>query len=305
MKIGIRYKPLDSVEWVEITVTPEQYFEPTEDGRPHEWEDVPEKPRAADYLPFPASGLSQVELKIWEPDDRLRLLRSDVYWHQGLNTVTRQREAGLDLWIVRFQLDGRPSVIHIVRLNLHDDGRLLLEHLQVIETDRGQTQGPSEVLSLPGPKKNGESDGAVQLRYRLVGSADWQSWPITVEDYYARDNTAEHTRVVIPARAHAWEHLPVSADRVAQTETRLYTHGGALRQTIVEALWNGGLNWIVKSEERESTSLTLSIQTSDESLTRQEIHLSKDEDGDGFLEHRQETTGTREKVGTLFERRRL
>ncbi len=150
-------------------------FDPLDEARPYEWDDVPQHQHALGYLHVPQAEISETEVRIWDPDDRLRLTVHEILWDAGRNRVIRTREDGYELLIVQLCLDGDPGVWHTVRLNRHADGRMLLEHLQTLQLGERQLSGPSSVVSSPAITESANSTnvhGLVELR-RTVTEVSW------------------------------------------------------------------------------------------------------------------------------------
>ncbi|HVG20464.1 MAG TPA: hypothetical protein VNI02_15550 [Blastocatellia bacterium] len=306
MKVEIRYKRLDSADWVNHPITPGEYFEPVDGGRPHEWDDVPVHLEAARFLPVPLTQLSETELRVYDPDGRLRLTISELFWNEARNRLIQRVEEGFELLIVQFLTGETPVLSHTVRLNREADGRLLLEHLRLVETERGQEPGPGQVLSLPASTRRPDEKKAVDLWYRLVDSGEWKAHTISSREYYAIKDGDEPANWDYPAKhMRAVDYLPFPAEQVAETEVCLADAEGRVRRIVSEVLWGGAQNRIAKQTEDSLTALTIQLVTRHDPLTRHAIRLSRDRDGAGLLEHDKDVEEAGVNVHESLARRRL
>lgn len=282
----MRYKRLDSADWINHPITPGRYFEPVEGGRPYEWDDVPMYLDIERFLPVALAELSEIELRIGDPDDRLRLTTREIFWNKGQNRILQRVEEGLELFILQFLTVKTPVLSHTVRLNRKADGSLLLEDLSVVETDRGEEAGPSEVLSLPASTLTPDEKEGINLWYRLVGSGTWKAHPLNSRQYYALKDEGTPANWNDPAKhAHDVNYLPLPAEQVAETEVRLADEKGRVRRTVTEVLWNRAQNRIITDADDSHTVVTIQLITQQHPLTKHNIRLSRNSDGTGLLEH--------------------
>jgi hypothetical protein len=306
MKIDIRYKLIESAEWIHYPISPNQYFESVDEPRSWEWDDVPRYLHAVDFLPVSKAEVSETELRIWDPDERLRLTICEVLWNSGLNRVIQRTEDNFTLLIVQFRVTGPPETYHTIRLNREADGRLLLEQMQLAVTEQGDVPGPSHIVQLPALTVNEQQRGPISLRYRLVGSTDWQTHAITPMEYYKpNEDGAPFNWDDAPKYEHASEYLPLSPDEIVETEVRLADDTGKWRREISEVLWNYGQNRIVNSVDEQNTSLKIQARIQEKSLALHTIHLVRNVNENDVLEHEVGIDEVGGKRSLLIARRRL
>lgn len=149
MQIRLRYKVEDQANWISFPITLEEYFEEPEAASAYQWDDVPRHLHAVYYLPVPEASVSSTEIRIWQPDDTLRLTITEILWNAGRNVIIQRFQDDFDLLIIQVLVGGPPATWHTIRFSREADMSQLLEHLQTVETPTGQALGPSEVLSLP------------------------------------------------------------------------------------------------------------------------------------------------------------
>ncbi|HVV52099.1 MAG TPA: hypothetical protein VHO06_20695 [Polyangia bacterium] len=99
MRISLCCKRIGQKDFEEIRFRPGEYFEPLDEDRPFEWDDVPEYLHAVGYLPIPAREVSETLLRISEAERPL-LQIDEVLWNSGKNVFLRSDDDALDLIVV-------------------------------------------------------------------------------------------------------------------------------------------------------------------------------------------------------------
>ncbi len=172
MKIYLRYKRIGQEAFEEMDLRPDEYFEPLDEDRPFEWDDVPECLYDVDYLSIPAREVSETSLCIFE-EERLRLRVDDVLWNGGENRFVRRDDGDLDLIIVSVE-DGQRS--HIVRFNRYGNDSILFEQLGVMPADGRYVSSPSRVLELPAASPPVATEPRLELIARSKAAGDWRGY---------------------------------------------------------------------------------------------------------------------------------
>ena len=148
VKIIIKYKTTDEVEWKTVNFLPEEYFDLTINEKT-EWNSVPEYDHAIDYLDVDLVSISNTQIRI--SDDELGIIRliTTTFWHNGQNRVIERVDSGPGissyLMVITNLLQENPSIWEVIRFG-RDNGILNLKFHSFIQDNEDGSEMERKVF---------------------------------------------------------------------------------------------------------------------------------------------------------------
>ncbi len=311
MKIQIRYKRLDSSLWENHSpLAAEDYFDPINEERPFEWDDVPRFMHAAEYLDIPLAEISETELQILDTDNQIPSTITEIIWNSGKNRIIQVSVDDYKLLVAQIFVDTPLGAWHTIRVNRHTDGRLLLESLQALDIGEQQTHGPSTAISFPATqpvRAHLIEGGKATVEYRTLDAPEWKQHIVDLDNSHSGGHNLCPCTQAPGARLSTFPTLQTCTENTwAPAETRVtFEDANGQIHHLDEVSWNEARDRVTECIHDDMSTLMIRLLTNATPKTEHLITLKRSEQEDTQITHIVATWKDSQKYEHVLTRRQL